>query len=225
MTDSPDALRLKSNHFLVKRRKMTELEIKCHEYAKAFWAQITDALGSNQGAFEYLPIVFDCNVDICADQSKNGVTHYYTNGRTGVSSIYPVVYLRDGRTEEEIKQTIRHEVIHYFLGLQYRCHEDDSALFWIVCNLFDGGAYKPISEKSCGIFETAIPYFKNAIQLYNEAPQSTISISLALMLTVVDEVEASEKLNLAELKAKLEVCWDAIIHQENIRKNIGPNKV
>lgn len=188
---------------------MKDIEIKYRDYASSFWTQITNALWSEQQSFEYLPIVFGYDTDKGANKSTNGVTHFHTNTRTGISSIYPVVYLRGERTEDEIQQTIRHEAIHYFLGLQYRCHDDNSALFWIVCDLFDGGAYMPLSGKSDDIFEIAIPFFKAAFQLYQESPQSTVPINLALMLTAVDEAESSENPDLEHLEKGLTACLDA----------------
>ncbi len=188
---------------------MKDVEIKYRDYASDFWKQLTNALWREQKSFEYLPIVFGYDTDKGVDKSTNGVTHFHTNTRTGISSIYPVVYLRDGRTEDEIKQTIRHEAIHYFLGLQYRCHNDNSALFWIVCDLFEGGAYLPLSEVAYDIFKTSLPFFKTAFQLYKDHPQSAVPINLALMLTAVDEVESSENPDLEHLRVGLNACLDA----------------
>ena len=44
------------------------------------------------------------------------------------------------------KQTIRHEIIHYALWLMDMPNEDDSLLFWCMCYIYGGGAYKTLSE-------------------------------------------------------------------------------
>lgn len=47
---------------------------------------------------------------------------------------------------EDIKTAIRHELIHYYLKTQMLPHEDDSALFWAYCYIYDGHAYTPITS-------------------------------------------------------------------------------
>ena len=48
------------------------------------------------------------------------------------------------------KQTIRHEIIHYALWLMDMPNEDDSLLFWCMCYIYGGGAYKILSENEKG---------------------------------------------------------------------------
>lgn len=188
---------------------MKDIEIEYRDYAAAFWKILTSTFCSESKFTEYLPIIFESNTENSTNETTNGVTFFHTNSRTGVATIYPVIYLREGRFKDEIKRTIRHETIHYFLGIHYRCHNDDSALFWIISDLFDGGAYKPLLQDSDDIYNTAIPFFKSAYQFYQQNHKSTVATNLALMLTAVDEAESSANPDVEQLRLSLYVCLDA----------------
>jgi len=105
-------------------------EVRFRNYANGFWKDLTAALWSNKGALELLPIVF-VTQELCDkhDDMVYGITHVHTNTATNIATVYPVVYISDIRTNEEIESTIRHEAIHYLLGILYKCHDDHSALF------------------------------------------------------------------------------------------------
>jgi hypothetical protein len=75
-----------------------------------------------------------------------GYTSTHQNDTTALSSMFPVVFVGDRFNDEQIFGTIRHEVIHYFLGIHYRNYSDDSALFHLVCLLFDGKEYKELNN-------------------------------------------------------------------------------
>lgn len=47
---------------------------------------------------------------------------------------------------KKLKQTIRHEIIHYCLWLLDLPFEDNSLEFWCLCYVFDGGAYEKLSS-------------------------------------------------------------------------------
>lgn len=182
-------------------------ELLYREYANKCWNDLTATLWNNRGAFEFLPIVFvnhvlyDKNGDMIF-----GITYMHTNTATNVATIYPVVYISDVRTKEEIESTIRHEIIHYLLGIQYRCHDDCSALFWLICDCFDGNAYLPMNDKSKKIYIIAKPYIDQIFEMYKTTKNESVAINFSLMLTVIDDVEASLSPNFDKLKKDLEVC-------------------
>ena len=188
---------------------MDHYECQYRSYANEFWHQLTGTLWTEQESLEYLPIVFVNDAGQNIRETTHGVTHYHTNTCTGIATIYPVIYLQNLHSDTEIKRTIRHEAIHYFLGIQYRCHDDDSALFWLVCDLFDGGAYLPLDDSKDAIFKTAIPFLHEALQLYTETQSTSVACNLSLMLTAIDDAEFSNSANLNKLTQQLNVCLEA----------------
>lgn len=68
----------------------------------------------------------------------------FTEGRFMIQIALP--NMKRAYLTKAIKTAIRHEIIHYHLILQGLPHEDDSALFWAYCYIYDGHAYTPISE-------------------------------------------------------------------------------
>lgn len=181
---------------------------ECRDYAESFWEDLTSTLWV-EGFLEHIPMVF---IDAGQDEKKPsayGVTHYHTNTRTGIASIYPVVYLSRNRDEEDTKRTIRHEAIHYYLGIEYYCHGDDSALFWLICGIFDAGAYEPLNSRNYEIYTLAKPFFDEILCLYKTMTDKSIALNISLMMTAVDACEHSTDKTVNSLKATLSVCLDA----------------
>lgn len=51
----------------------------------------------------------------------------------------------DSVLDEELKQIIRHEIIHYYLWLVDLAFEDDNLDFWCLCHAYDAGAYEELT--------------------------------------------------------------------------------
>lgn len=66
--------------------------------------------------------------------------------RIGIDTASPIL-------NKKLKQTIRHEIIHYCLWLLDLPFEDNSLEFWCLCYVFDGGAYEKLSSKDNKYFE------------------------------------------------------------------------
>lgn len=183
-------------------------EMLYRKYANEFWDEITSALwANNESSFEYLPIVFT-DKKICNKNGNSiwGVTHLHTNTATNIATIYPVVYISEDRSKEEIELTIRHETIHYLLGAQYNCHSDNSALFWLICECFNAGAYLPMNEKSRRIYNIAKPFISKIFEAYKLNKSEKNAINLSLMLTVIDTAEFSQTPDYIKLAEYLKVC-------------------
>ena len=119
-----------------------------------------------------------------------------------------MVFIRPDNTDAQLRQTIRHEVTHYFLALHYYNHEDNSALFALMCSLFDGGAYEQLSDKAQLIFETAKPYLEQAYELYirnKEIDSQSIRLpmQLSIMLMEIDDAEHNQASDIKSLGASL----------------------
>ena len=158
----------------------------------------------------FLPIVFTSNIIYDEYGGRAwGVTHSHVNKATNTEIIFPVVHISEVRTEEEIKSTIRHEIIHYLLGIQYKCHEDSSALFWLICDCFSGDAYLPMNENSQKIYDVAKPYINAIFELYRATKREGVAINISLMLMQIDNAEAGQTQDLQELEKCLKICEEA----------------
>lgn len=180
-----------------------------YNYAITFWKTINSVFNSKNPLPSYIPIVFANPQDDIRSKNNLGFTVTYINERTGKASIFPLVFLFKSRSENEIKQTIRHEIIHYYLGLHYHNHQDDCALFWLVCSLFDAGAYEKMSAQSQSIFDLSEPYITKAYNLHIAYPENnTIPINLSLMLTAIDDLEKRNSTDTNKLKTLLKICLE-----------------
>ena len=184
---------------------MLHSEIELRSYANSFWSELNKVFPHSNGEVGYLPIVFaDPAKDIRAKHSF-GFTHIHINDNTKTISLFPVVFLRNDVSSEEIKETIRHEIIHYYLGIHYIYHEDSSSMFWLLCDIFDGGAYEPMDSIHGEIYEISKPYFKEAYNYYKiKDNKKLVSENLSIMLLLVNKVIGDN--DVSYLKSKLNTC-------------------
>ena len=61
--------------------------------------------------------------------------------------------LAEKERKDENLRTIRHEVLHYYLYVADLPFKDDSLLFWLYCKVFDGRAYKKLSNKDNQVYK------------------------------------------------------------------------
>ena len=54
---------------------------------------------------------------------------------------------------KKLKQTIRHEIIHYYLWILGLPHDDDSLEFWCLCYVYDANAYQELSVENQKYYE------------------------------------------------------------------------
>ena len=174
-------------------------------YADGFWSKLRDIFWVKNDSSQYLPIVFSRNTV----KNRYGILYSHINTRTNIASIFPVVFLCKDRDDDAIKATIRHEVIHYLLAIHYQCHNDSSALFWLICDLFDGQAYVPLDPKSDLIYKTARVYLAEVYKLYTESKCMSVALNISLMLAAIDEAENNDFPDIEQLKTSLVICLDA----------------
>lgn len=181
-----------------------------YEYAVNFWSELNYAFGTTKPWPDYVPIVF-------ADPSKDkrsvkshGFTQTHINERTKKASIFPVVFLDKNRADSEIQQTIRHELIHYYLGLNYINHHDNSALFWLVCDLFDAEAYEQMNKEKQSLYDAAKQYLLQAYNLLKSEHKKNAPITLSLMLSNIDSAENEDAPNIGQLESTLRLLLKMI---------------
>ena len=63
--------------------------------------------------------------------------------------------------EEEIKQRLRHELIHYCLYINETTYSDDSAIFHVLCQIYDAYAYAKMPDKEQIVYDKFVIAFDN----------------------------------------------------------------
>ncbi|MGN9196547.1 hypothetical protein [Blautia massiliensis (ex Liu et al. 2021)] len=93
---------------------------------------------------ERLPIVFHTDYRKDTDlKSKTFVAGNMT--AVGMQSLINIYCCMDA--EKEIKQRLRHELIHYCLYINKTKHDDDDALFHALCQIYDANAYEKMPDE------------------------------------------------------------------------------
>lgn len=130
------------------------LERKAYKYARNFFL-LLDVSGIGVKP-ELLPIIFRdemAGIAIAVDNDEEHVKGCFMSGNGITSAVkQAVIYIDLPRQKravlgKKLKQYIRHEVIHYYLWLQDLPNDDDCALFWAYCNIYDGGAYASMDDE------------------------------------------------------------------------------
>ena len=183
-------------------------EHKYREYANCFWDELNSTFFQKRGRFGYLPMVFAELPTDAGMKHIKGVTSIHTNEKRQTYSCFPIVFIRFDSTDKQLFQTIRHETIHYFLALHYYNHQDNSALFALVCGLFDGDAYESLSDKGQAIYDASKTYFEEAYAIYASSKDdadkcNSLAIKLSMMLTEIDDAEQNQTCDINSLKSTL----------------------
>lgn len=114
------------------------------KYAKRFAEEVKEKyIILRQVQTEILPIIFHIDYAHCNGKAKYSTAgNLVTKGKQNVINIFWCM-----RNEEEIKSTIRHEVLHYLLYIAGLKYQDDTAIFHYLCNEYDAGAYKEMNDE------------------------------------------------------------------------------
>ena len=152
-----------------KRIKMTEKEMcnyfvreqKVLEYGEEFFKEICACSMSTETCVlindEVIPLSCYNIMDEYIYSVENDLDYAIKGGF--VKACKKQAYIRIGIDagnsilNKRLKQTIRHEIIHYCLWLLDLPFDDDSLEFWCLCHVFDGGAYEKLSFENQKYYE------------------------------------------------------------------------
>lgn len=152
-----------------KRIKMTEKEMcnyfireqKVLEYGKEFFKEVCGcSMGTESCYFindKVIPLSCYNIMDEYLYSVERDLDYAITGGfvYTGKKQAYIRIGIDAANSilNKKLKQTIRHEIIHYCLWVLGLPHNDDDLEFWCLCYAFDGGAYEELSSENQKYYE------------------------------------------------------------------------
>lgn len=145
-----------------KRIKMTDEQMinyfikeqKVMEYGKEIFSDVCGLMIINSNNYvlvndQILPLSCYNAMEeyIAAVESDNdyAIAGGFVNSGCKQAYIRIGIDANDSVLDEELKQIIRHEIIHYYLWLLDLAFEDDNLDFWCLCYAYDAGAYKELT--------------------------------------------------------------------------------
>ena len=132
------------------------LEQKVYKYAREFFEEVS-RLEDFVISKEILPLYCFNKIEAVMESMESG-QKVYTNGSHDYRGKQAVIRIGingdSDRLTKNLKKLIRHEILHYVLWICNKPCEDDSAEFWAMCYVFDGGAYEPLSKFEQEKYET-----------------------------------------------------------------------
>ena len=121
------------------------------EYAKEF----TEKIKAEHDFFniinsEILPIVmhWDYRNDHKCGEKTFAAGDFQVHGKQSIMNIYCSM----DADIEDIKQRVRHEILHYCLYMIGLKNGDEEAIFHYLCSLYDAGAYKEMPENEKDLY-------------------------------------------------------------------------
>ena len=152
-----------------KRIKMTEKEMcnyfikeqKIMEYGQEFFKDICACSIITNTCFFVRDTVLPLSCYNQMDEYLYAVEHELDYAIQGgfVSACKKQAYIRIGIDTtssiltKRLKQTIRHEIIHYYVWVLDLPHDDDSLEFWCMCYIYEAGAYQELSPEDQEYYE------------------------------------------------------------------------
>lgn len=136
-------------------------------YADKFAKELHDKYLSNFNP-KILPIKFITNPKYEADEDNNCLKS--TNGEYCRNNNQNIICIYDypSRNEEELKRTIRHEIIHYALDVSGLKCGDSDAVFHALGNILDARPYKVMNEKEQQLYDDFMYIYNSIGQLDEE---------------------------------------------------------
>jgi len=133
---------------------------RLQNYAKEFFRQICadffPEINDTILPIQFLPF-YDNRADTSFEElMKKGGTYKRTDKQKIIE-----IYCCKICDEEDIKQTIRHEIVHYCLDIADLKYFDNSAVFHILCKLYDARAYMDMTIEEQEIYN-------KFFEIYNE---------------------------------------------------------
>lgn len=116
---------------------------------------------------DIIPVVFDEDYRKDHDWKKET----FTGGDFHNVGVQSVIHIYDSwsRNIADMKQTIRHEILHYLLWciapLSNLC-KDDSGVFHYFCKIYDAYAYKGLDENNTKVFEVLQEFSKEEVNVF-----------------------------------------------------------
>lgn len=163
------------------------------DYAKEF----TEKIKEEHDIFkiihsDILPVVMHWDYRKDHDWNKNVFVggDYHVYGKQSVINIYCSM---DADTEN-IKQRVRHEILHYCLAVAGFKSGDNEAVFHYLCGLYDADAYMQMTEDEQSLYERFLKA-KNIVEnnkQFSDEDKKNIITFLVSMIAVKQEDMKSE---------------------------------
>lgn len=175
------------------------------EYAESFFRDEARRFIKNQQngspiSGDVLPITF--------------ITDGWDNSRVNGDCIYIGkqaaihVLLQEAELSDQLKEEIRHEILHYILWLTGLPCEDDASEFWALAILFDADPYELPKPEKMEYVNAFMEFYRNTV-MSKEYPRLLDEyVGKALMLMSQSETIESYINNLDRLKATMEIQYD-----------------
>lgn len=126
--------------------------IELRKYSESFLLQVQKDYPVFNDIKADLPIVF---ADF--DKDENGEYKYNTNGDFYIKDVQLIIHIYDcWRTIDELKTTVRHEILHYILFRLAVNNSDDGGLFHYFCDKYDAYAYKNMSDEEQDLYNNLV---------------------------------------------------------------------
>jgi len=182
-----------------------KMQVKVTEYALDFFAQLINDYGvRDKIVSNILPITcrnkYKTISKAMIDKTRiaSGEINY-TKGKQAI--VYIDINPSSTILTKTIKETIRHEVIHYFLWLLDIPNEDDSLEFWCNCFVYKARAYMELDYDNNRLYEIFVSYHSR----YCKDNLSKDIIQPALLNEIIDvnksDLNSNRKCELFKNKA------------------------
>ena len=184
------------------------MERLSEQYAIKFFSLL---FGRDIGNVESnLPLVFVNKYDMIWEHLSGGE---YVLGQNRASSAFEKNYIirivlpvRSERAylHKSLKNTIRHELIHYYLYLHDLPYRDNDGLFWAYCFIYDAGAYMPMNETDKEKYDR----FVDICEKYGDDASYNDLQTLAEAIMLDDGDKLAEFNMMIEWRKQLAATWN-----------------
>lgn len=122
------------------------------------------------------------------------------------------IYCSMDADTEDIKQRIRHEVLHYCLFMVGLKNGDEEAIFHYLCGLYDAHAYKEMTESEQDLYNKFLKVKKiieNDKSFADEEKKGAINLFADAIGTKREDMDSESYISKAELFERI-LCSESV---------------
>lgn len=184
-------------------------------YAYEFWNELCSK-EFHDSTMNILPLYVESAdaFEMMRSNKKSAVmeTRQLENGKEIVNII---IRMNEISKIDDLKEAIRHELIHFALFVNDLKCSDYDAVFKILCERYKANFYKNISGIEKEIYEVSKQYLEKGFELIDKSMDDVVNCSISKMIMIIGDKNYLDKRLIGEMVSKLEkILYDTKVYIE-----------
>ena len=195
--------------------------LEINRYAQKFWSNMSNDLFAGTFKDYKLPIIYNPDyIKKNTSESTSGVTSELTL-TNGNKLSYVEISCDDRLSIIDMKSAVRHEAMHFALKIIGVKSDDNSAIFRIISEIYNGNFYGVLNSIEEKIYKLSFSAAEEAIKTASEYPNDLdLKVHILVLLEEIGNVKYQTEEDIPKLEAKISMFQIGLNKRKNELSNI-----